>query len=149
MSGSATPTQAGFLQWVRTRMGVPTDALPDDSPFIGYAYDVAVAVCNPALAAVPPIYMLAVYNLGGDNLVNFAPDIPPSTFWSDLRAGYGTFAFAPGVVTSSGDQGTNTSLLNPEAMKEFTLGNLQNLKTPYGRQYLAWAQSYGPLWGLT
>ncbi len=149
MSGAATPTQAGFLAWVRTRMGVSVDDLPDDSVFIGYAYDVAIALVNPALAAVPPIYMLAVYNLGGDNLVNFAPDIPPSTFWSDLRASYGTYAFAPGVVTSSSDGGTSTSLLNPEFMKDLTLSNLQNLKSPYGRQYLAFAQSYGGLWGLT
>lgn len=148
MSGS-TPTQAGFLAWVRSRMGVPTAALPDDSLFIGYAYDVAVALVNPALAAVPPIYMLAVYNLAGDNLVNFAPDETGSTYWSDLRTGYGTFAFAPGVVTSAGDQGTSSGLLNPEQMKEFTLANLQNLKTPYGRQYLAFAQAYGTLWGLT
>jgi len=149
MSGSTTPTQAGFLLWVRARMGVPVDALPDDSVFIGYAYDVAIAIVNPAMAVVPPIYMLAVYNLAGDNLVNFAPDVPPSTYWSDLRASFASFAFAPGVVTSSSDNGTSTSLLNPEQMKDFTLANLQNLKTPYGRQYLAWAQSYGPLWGLT
>lgn len=151
MSGATTPTQAGFLAWVRTRMGVPVDALPDDSIFITYAFDVAMAVCNPALAAVPPIYMLAVYNLGGDNLINFAPDIPPSTYWEDLRGkdGYNVYAFQPGVVTSAGDQGTSTSLLNPEFMKELTLANLQNLKTPYGRQYLAFAQSYGPLWGLS
>lgn len=149
MSGAATPTQAGFLEWVRTRMGVPVDALPDDSVFITYAYDVALAVVNPALAAVPPIYMLAVYNLGGDNLVNFAPDIPPSTYWETLRTQFGTFDFLPGVVTSAGDQGTSSGLLNPDFMKELTLANLQNLKTPYGRQYLAWAQSYGPLWGLS
>jgi len=149
MSGSTIPTQAGFLLWVRSRMGVPVDALPDDSIFIAYAYDVAIAIVNPELAAVPPIYMLAVYNLAGDNLVNFAPDVPPSTYWSELRGSFATFAFAPGVVTSSSDSGTSTSLLNPEQMKDFTLANLQNLKTPYGRQYLAWAQSYGPLWGLT
>ena len=149
MSGSTIPTQAGFLLWVRSRMAVPVDALPDDSVFIAYAYDVAIAIANPELAAVPPIYMLAVYNLAGDNLVNFAPDVPPSTYWSDLRTSFATFAFAPGVVTSSSDSGTSTSLLNPEQMKDFTLANLQNLKTPYGRQYLAWAQSYGPLWGLT
>lgn len=145
----ATPTQAGFLQWVRDRMQVPVDALPDDSVFIGYAYDVAIALCNPALAAVPPIYMLAVYNLASDNLINWAPDVAPSTYWTDLRTLYGTFAFAPGVVTSSSDGGTSTSLMNPDAMKDFTLANLQNLKTPYGRQYLAFAQSFGPLWGLT
>lgn len=145
----STPTQAGFLQWVRTFMGVSTGDLPDDSIFITFAYDLAIATVNPALAAVPPIYTLAVYNLGADFLVQWCQDIPPSTYWTDLRASFAIFAFAPGVVTSSSDNGTSTSLLNPEQMKDFTLSNLQNLKTPYGRQYLAWAQSYGPLWGLT
>lgn len=148
MSGT-TPTQAGFLQWVRDFMGVPVEALPDDSIFIPFAYDLALATVNPALAAVPPIYVLSVYNLGGDFLVNWCQDVPPSTYWTDLRASFAIFAFAPGVVTSSSDNGTSTSLLNPEQMKDFTLANLQNLKTPYGRQYLAWAQSYGSLWGLT
>lgn len=148
MSGTA-PSQAGFLQWVRDFMAVPTAALPDDSIFIGFAYDLALATVNPALAAVPPIYTLAVYNLGGDFLVNWCQDVPPSTYWADLRTSFAIFAFAPGVVTSSSDNGTSTSLLNPEQMKDFTLANLQNLKTPYGRQYLAWAQAYGPLWGLS
>jgi hypothetical protein len=40
-------------------------------------------------------------------------------------------------------------LLNPEAMKTFTLANLQNLKTPWGREYLAIAQRAGTTWGLT
>lgn len=148
MSGT-TPTQAGFVDWIRTFMGVSTSDLPDNSIFITFAYDLALATVNEALVAVPPIYVLAVYNLGGDFLVNWCQDVPPSTFWVDLRTQYGTFAFAPGVVTSSSDNGTSTSLTNLEAMKDFTLANLQNLKTPYGRQYLAWAQSYGPLWGLT
>jgi hypothetical protein len=30
------------------------------------------------------------------------------------------------------------------------MGNLQNLKTPYGRAYLAFAQDYGPsVWGIS
>lgn len=130
-------------------MAVPVNALPDDSPFLSYAYDVALATVNPALATVPPIYMLAVYNLGGDLLVNWAQDVPPSTYWRDLREKFAIYAFAPGVVSSSSDNGTSTSLLNPDQMKDFTLAALQNLKTPWGRQYLAWAQSYGPLWGLS
>ncbi len=31
-----------------------------------------------------------------------------------------------------------------EAAKNFTLANLQNLKTPWGRTYLGFAQAYGP-----
>jgi hypothetical protein len=35
-------------------------------------------------------------------------------------------------------------------MQRLTLAQLQNLKTPYGREYLALAQSYGPnVWGLS
>lgn len=149
MSSYATPSQAGFTEWVRDFMGVSTGDLPDDSPFLTYAYDIAVATVLPALAALPPIYVLAIYNLGGDTLVNITPNQPGSTFWTDLRASFGIFAFQPGVVSSSGDQGTSSSYLNPEFMKELTLADLQNLKTPYGRQYLAWAQQFGPLWGLT
>lgn len=132
-------------------MGVPTSALPDNSLVLVYAYDVAIAIVNDSLECVPPIYKLAVYNLGGDNLVNWAPDQPGSTYWADLRGkeGYNIGAFAPGVVQATSDESTSTSLLNPEFMKTFTLANLQNLKTPWGRQYLAFAQSYGTLWGLT
>lgn len=148
MSAYTTPSHAGFTEWVRTFMGVSTGDLHDDSPFLTMAYDIALATVSLDLAALP-IYALAVYNLGGDFLVNWTPDQVGSTYWADLRTAFGTFAFAPGVVTSTGDNGTNTSLLNPEFMKELTLGNLQNMKTPYGRQYLAWAQSIGPLWGLT
>lgn len=145
-----SPTQAGFLEWVRAVMGVPTSALPDDSVFVGYAYDVALAIVSPDLALSSSlIYTLAVYNLGGDNLVNYAQDVPPSTFFADLRKSFGVFNFQPGVVTSSSDGGTSSSYANPDFMKEFTMANLQNLKTPYGRQYLAFAQSLGPLWGLT
>ena len=37
----------------------------------------------------------------------------------------------------------------PKAFDELTIGNLQNLKTPWGRVYLGIAQSYGTLWGLS
>jgi hypothetical protein len=144
------PTQAGFLDWVRTQMGISTVELPDSSPWIGYAYNVALEITNLYFAqASPTLYTLAVYNLGGDNLINYAPDQPGSTFFADLRASFTINSFTPGVVSSSSDAGTSTSLLNPDFMKELTLANLQNLKTPYGRRYLSIAQSFGPLWGLS
>jgi len=52
-------------------------------------------------------------------------------------------------VGASEDEATSQTLLTPEAMKGLTLADLQNLKTPWGRQYLAFAQSYGTLWGIT
>lgn len=131
-------------------MGITIADLPDADPVIEVAYDVAIAIVNRALnRASPLIYTLAVYNLGGDNIINFAQDQSGSRYFTDLRDDFKLLSFVPGVVTSTGDQGTSTSLLNPDFMKEFTMANLQNLKTPYGRQYLDFAQDYGTIWGLS
>ena len=146
------PTLAGFMAWVYdpAGMGVPTAALPSNSMSLVYAYNVSVELVNLQLACVSStIYTLAVYNLAGDNLINFAPDQSGQTFFKDARQSYGCNTFTPGVVASSGDSGTSASLANPEFMKNLTMANLQNLKTPYGRQYLAFAQAAGTGWGLT
>ena len=149
VSSFNTPSLDNYLAWLRSQ-GFTDAALPADSMFIALTYDAALLIVNNALVAGGPmIYTLAVYNLAADMLVNWAPDEAGSTYFLDLRTSFGTFAFAPGVVTSSSDGGSSTSLTNLESMKDFTLANLQNLKTPYGRQYLAFAQSFGPIWGLT
>jgi len=70
-------------------------------------------------------------------------------YFLSLRQRFNLTGFTGGVIASSADESTSQSLLNPEFMKGLTLGNLQNLKTPYGRQYMAFAQDYGQLWGLT
>ncbi len=157
------PTLAGFITFVRTVMGIDTTALPDGSPAFAYAYNAAYMTVNPLLGMgvpVPPgtdtwsIYALAVYNLAGDRLINYAPDTPPSTYFTTLRGpikggGYGIYTFVAGVVQSATDETTSDGLLVPDAFKGLTIGDLQNLKTPWGRQYLALAQDFGPLWGLT
>jgi hypothetical protein len=164
------PTLAGFLAFVRN-LGIPTAALPDDSFWLTIAFNVAVAVANQAQAAVPvgmdgtTVYTLMVYNLATDNLVNFAqdvpgapnfldpngflPDDPPLPFFAGMRKQWGINNFAAGVVASTSDVSTSTSLEIPEQFKQFTIANLRNLKTPWGRQYLEFAQDYGTLWGLS
>lgn len=148
-----TPTLAGFLAWVRSAMGVPTSALADDSVYLGYAFDVALALVNLQIQTSDDtgglIYMLAVYNLGGDNLVNWAQDVPPSTYWADLRDKMDILDFFPGVVSATGDQGTSTSIQVIENLKNLVLGDLQNLKTPWGRQYLNFAMQLGTGWGIS
>lgn len=151
-------------------MGIDTTVLPDSNPVIAMAYEVARAIVNPALATVcapfpPPasplvsIYALAVYNLAGDNLLNYAQDQPgakpvagsdpPAPYFQNLRKVWNMTGFVSGIVQASSDEGTSVTLVVMDAAKNFTLGNLQNLKTPYGRQYLAFAQDYGPgPWGI-
>lgn len=144
------PTVAGFLLFIRDVMGITATYLPNNAPIITTAFNVAVAIVNPAINQIDQgIYNLAVYNLAGDNLLNYATDQPAHTYFKDIRAGWNLTGFTPGVIASSADESTSESLLNPEFMKGLTLGNLQNLKTPYGRQYLAIAQDYGSLWGIS
>jgi hypothetical protein len=135
--------------------------LPPTSPVIPISYQIALSIVNRALAVVPnvtqgitpaapSIYALAVYNLAGSNLINFAQDQNGKCFFTDMRKELNINGFASGVVSAASDEATSVSLVVQEAAKNFTLANLQQLKTPYGRQYLAYAQSYGPTtWGLT
>lgn len=155
---STQPTRAGFLLFIRGVMGIDPLILPDDNLVIDYALAVAQETVNPALMQLPngslgqslwTTYVRAVYNLGGSNVLNFAQDQDGREYFETQRKKYATNAFQPGLVTTTSDQGTVTSLLNQEAMRTFTLANLQQLKDPYGRQYLAIAQSYGTLWGAS
>lgn len=156
-------------------MGINNTVLPDNAPVIPMALAVAMSIVNPALKSVclptidaagvgissgPSIYTLAVYNLAGDNLINFALDVddappvqgsdPPMAYFAFARKQFNTNGFVSGVIQAAGDEGTNQSMVVQEAAKNFTLANLQQLKTPWGRQYLAFAQSYGPsTWGIT
>jgi len=144
------PTLAGFLAFIRNVMGIPTNALPDSSPDVAACYTLALEIVSPDLAALSSvIYPLAVYNLAGDFLINYAQDQPGSTYFETLRTSYKIYNFVAGVITSSSDVSTSESLATPEALKNLTLADLQNLKTPYGRQYLAFAQRLGTMWGIS
>jgi hypothetical protein len=230
-------TLAGFISFIQLNMQIPASALPTNSPVIPMALAIAQDIVNPALCAIgnvstsyagPSIYDLAVYNLAGDNLINFATDqsvaiagiawasstatattavahgfntgdpilitgnaplaynsqpgpnnasvaaqivVTSSTafsypvaanpgsfvsggqaseiFFANARRQFGINSFVAGVISSSADVSTSESLLVPDQMKTLTLSNLQNLKTPWGRQYLAFAMQYGSLWGMS
>lgn len=159
MSGFATPTQANVADYTvfLRGIGMNVTVLPDNSMWIPITFGIANNTVNPLLATacgfgadVPGPYVLAVYNLGADRVINFAPDQPNQTFFADLRASLALNSFASGLVNSSSDQGTSQSLETIEAAKKMTIGDLQLAKTPYGRLYLSFAQKYGPnIWGLT
>ena len=155
----ATPTIGAFEAFVYGVMGVPADSLPTNSPVLQFAFDMALDVVLTSLQCVPyqstsmSIYELAVYNYGADTLINFAPDIPSAAnpnYWANIRTQWGSYSFVSGVINFSSDQSTSQGMAVPEGLKQLMIGDLQNLKTPYGRAYLAIAQSagYGPF-GLT
>lgn len=71
-------------------------------------------------------------------------------FFSTLRASWNLNTSLTGVVEASSDQATSTTLAVPEQLRALTLGDIQKLKTPFGRAYLEIAQAYGQeLFGIT
>lgn len=146
-----TAAQLVSFKWfIRNIMMIDTTALPDDSIYIPYALSIAVELTNPAIAQASGLmYTQAINNLGGDNLINWAPDEDDSTFFTDARKSLNIGGFVGGVISASNDETTGETRVTPEFLKGLTMANLQNIKTPYGRQYLAIAQAYGPVWGLT
>jgi hypothetical protein len=139
-----------FILWIRQIMGVTSDVLPDDSPYIITAYLISSQTVNLYLNLASPIlYNQAVYNLGGDILVNITQDVSPSTYWANMRTSLGTNNFIPGMINATNDEDTSAAILTPLGLQNITLGDLQNMKTPWGRMYLSIAQSVGTMWGLS
>jgi hypothetical protein len=161
------PTLAGFYQFITNVLRPPSYYVPANDPIAAYAYDFAIDWVNTLLQCVPQnsprtaysMYARAVYNLAADTLIGFAEDDPsaPASFkigdvdyayWAWLRARYNIDSFVPGVVQSASDTGTSVSYMVFDTFKNYTIANLQNVKTPYGRFYLGIATSWGSTWGL-
>jgi hypothetical protein len=158
------PTLAGFMDFIRQVMGITTVQLPDNAYSIPLAYNAALTIVNQALGSVdnpnpalPNLYAMAVYNLAADRLLNWALDPVDAPvfkngekFFEFTRNKLDILGFTPGVIQSTNDLTTGGSFVVPEFFKELTMRDLSNLKTPYGREYLAIAQDYGPSeWGLS
>lgn len=161
------PSLAGYTAFLYNVVGIPTSALPSNSPYIQFSYQVALDIVNPTLQVAPSsspsypsIYALAVYNLGADRLVNWAPDETPVVVYPPGdAAGLGFFqytrktmnlnSFVGGVIQSTSDESTSQSMVVPEQMKNLTFQDLQSLKTPWGRTYLGFAQAVGTNWGIS
>lgn len=137
-----------------TPLDVPVS--PGDSYLIApkvvvNSLNIATATMNETLATVAAdeaVY--AAYNLAADRLITYAPDVPGQSFWRDTRKAYRITEARVGILSSTSDEGSSMSYLNPEQFKRLTIGDLQMMKTPYGQAYLAFAQAYGEdIWGLS
>lgn len=141
---------ASFAAYIAGPMGISSTYLSPTDPNITLALSTSLDFVNQLINAVAPdLYTLAVNGLAGDFLLQWAQDLPGQTFFANARQNYGINSFVAGVVHSTADEQTEATLSNPEFMDGLTLMDLQNLKTPYGRQYLMIAQQFGALWGLT
>lgn len=151
------PTLAGFQTWAQIVMGITDKILPPSNPVWYYAFTIAMNVVDVTWCSVSPtIYNVMVYNVAANNLLYWAQDpvgapvfknsLPYFEYWRGLWNLWGPIS---GVVSGANDQGTGTTLEVPDALKNLTLEDLLLYKTPYGRQYLAYAQQQGSLWGVS
>ncbi|WP_237929972.1 hypothetical protein [Buttiauxella sp. S19-1] len=145
------PTFEGYLAFVRGVMGVPDTAISDDSPTLKCCYNAALEIVNVGmgLCQLPTIYTATVYNAGASLLLNHAIDIPPSTYFADIRKQLGLGKPVNGLVNAASDQGTAGSITIGEAMSNLTLADLMMMQDPYGRQVVAVLMEMGPIWGYT
>lgn len=140
------PSLSGFIEFVRTDMGVTAAQVPDDSPSISLAYGGAIDWVNHDIACVMPnLYSVAVYNLAASFLINYGTEQVFAGFRSEL----GLNNFKAGVITGAGDNATSAQRLVPDFFKDLSLADLQMLQDPWGRRYLMIAQQFGSLWGLS
>lgn len=129
-------------------MGIDPVFLPDNSPVIAQVYGFAKRIVDIDLC-IAGVYTEAVYNFAGDQLLNYADDQDGRTFFDEARAKYSLDVFVPGVLSSSSNSPTSQATLNPEFMKTLVMGDLQTLKTPYGKVYMNLALQNGTIWGLS
>ncbi len=141
---------ASFSAYIAGPMGISSTYLSPTDPNITLALSTALDFVNQLINTVAPdLYTLALNGLAGDFLLQWAQDLPGQTFFATARQNYGINNFVAGIVSNTEDESTSVAIKTPDFMAGLTLMDLQNLKTPYGRQYLMIAQQFGALWGLT
>jgi hypothetical protein len=144
------PTIGGFENFLYNVVAVPAAALPTGSLGTTIAYGMAFDLIPCELNIISPdAYTICVYNLALDNLITFVGDQPGQNYFVNLRQQYGLVKFQPGVVQSTSDDSTSTSLMVPDVFKDMSLSDLQYLKTPYGRLVMSYLMKLGPAWGMS
>jgi hypothetical protein len=115
------------------------------SPWLAWAFIGAEAVTLvPPSCMSPILYVMAVYNYGMHKLLKIGQDQSGQTFFTAQRAAFNLMSFKAGPVGASADQATSQTLVTPEFLKGLTIGDLDLLLTPWGREYLDYSQQYGP-----
>ncbi|MHB8388159.1 MAG: hypothetical protein ACYDBH_01100 [Acidobacteriaceae bacterium] len=152
MSGYINPTAPNlqdFTTFLQTELAIPASVLPSDSPWIGYAFNRAMALTLQVQGVSPDDYVHVVYCCGAHIQLTITPDQPGMTYFADAQKSFGLSSPISGMVSGSADQGTSGNYAVPDAMKRLTFQDLQFSQTPWGRTWLGWGQDFGSPWGIT
>lgn len=153
LGGSGIPSSTYIATWSGTSGTVlPAPTAPVEeasataySPYLEWAFVGAMGVTLiPPACMLPILYVMAVYNCGMHKLLKIAQDQPGQTFFATQRQTFKLLSFKAGPVASSADQATSSTLVTPDFLKGLTMGDLDLLNTPWGREYLDYSQMYGP-----
>lgn len=128
-------TRQSFLSFIRSR-GITTTMIADDDAAIDEAVTMARATVLTQLPA--PFYELAANNFAADYLLNHSL----SLFNEFNKAFHLDKPFA-GIINNGSDTGTSASWELPEWAQKMNINELQQYKTPFGREYLGIMQRYG------
>jgi hypothetical protein len=139
-----------FTNFLYNTAGIPQSDLPTNSQVIIDAFNWGCAMVPRQFRfAGCNVYDLAVYNVGASYVFNWAPDQPNMTYFAGQRKAWGLLNLNAGILNSTSDETTSSGYTVPDWAKNATMGDLQMLKDPFGRQALAILQNFGSLWGLS
>lgn len=145
-----TPTLVGFTAYCRNVAGITSTVMPDNDPGFQIALDVGLAWIPCILNQISPaLYTYTVYQWGVSWLLQWQNDQSGQTFFREMRSLYGVNNLVPGVISSTSDESTSTSLTVGAGLSNLDLVSLQEIKNPYGRAAIATLMSLGPVWGLS
>ena len=168
------PNLAAYTAFLLSVCGFPQAVLNSNSALIQSTYNVAQATVladlgtigftDPFTGQQSSMGALALYNYGAALFIVYAADpngaaaVPGSNstdnpsglpFCAYTRSRYNINGYVSGTIQSASDETTSQSMVVPDAAAGFTFDDLEVSKTPYGRRYLAIAQSAGSsLYGL-
>jgi hypothetical protein len=147
---SPQPNVTDFYTFLLNVAGIPAAALPSDSPYLTWALSYSQEMTLGVLKVIgSDFYCFAVYLLGTSFLINWCPDQTGQDYFQALRKDLNISGFVGGVVQSTADQATSESMMMPDFLKGLTIGQLQMLKDPFARQWLAMQSELGPIWGIS
>lgn len=148
---NTTPVAIGAayqIDALATGTAAPPTTNTAGSPWPEYAFNRAMTLVMAGVIYGLD-YTLAVYNCAGHILIGTAPDQPGQTYFAQARDNFDLLDSSSGVISGSSDQGTSNSFSVPPALQNMTMGDLWFFKTPWGRAYLSFGQSFGEIAGLS
>lgn len=149
-NGFLLPLQPNILDFwffITNSVQIPVSALPLNSPWPQYALTQALLLVQRCPGA-GVLYTLACYNCATHLLYMIAGDQLNSNYFRTARSsaseGFGLIQPSTGLVVTTSDNGTSAGLAEPKWAPNLTVTQLGFMKTPWGREYLGFIQSYGP-----